>query len=184
MTEDKPLFYEAPVDFMAKKPKKPPKKPKQPTEAEVQAQVCRYLKLQYPNVIFASDLSGVRLPYGLANKVAPLKSGRAMPDMTIYKKKYGYGALAIELKRPGARVFYAKTHKPADDHIAEQIAVLELLRGEGYCAEMVRGFDNAKFLIDWYLMETPIETPAQYQRFQGIECVIGQPINGLNQLMR
>ena len=170
MTADK-LFYEAPVDFTigGKKPKKP-KKP--PTEAEVQAQVCRYLKLQYPNVIFASDLSGVRLPYGLANKVAPLKSGRAMPDMTIYKKRHGYGALAIELKRPGARVFYAKTHKPADDHIAEQIAVLELLREEGYCAEMVRGFDNAKLVIDWYLKS---ETPNQH---------IGQPINGLNQLMR
>ena len=173
MRDDK-LFYEAPVDFTIgrKKPKKPTKKPKQPTEAEVQAQVCRYLKLQYPNVIFASDLSGVRLPYGLANKVAPLKSGRAMPDMTIYKKKYGYGALAIELKSPSARVFYAKTHKPADNHIAEQIAVLELLRGEGYCAEMVRGFDKAKFVIDWYLKS---ETPNQH---------IGQPINGLNQLMR
>ena len=170
MTADK-LFYEAPVDFKigGKKPKKA-KKP--PTEAEVQAQVCRYLKLQYPNVIFASDLSGVRLPYGLANKVAPLKSGRAMPDMTIYRKRHGYGALAIELKRPGARVFYAKTHKPADDHIAEQIAVLQLLREEGYCAEMVRGFDNAKLVIDWYLKS---ETPNQH---------IGQPINGLNQLMR
>ena len=170
MTADK-LFYEAPVDFKigGKKPKKA-KKP--PTEAEVQAQVCRYLKLQYPNVIFASDLSGVRLSYGLANKVAPLKSGRAMPDMTIYRKRHGYGALAIELKRPGARVFYAKTHKPADDHIAEQIAVLQLLREEGYCAEMVRGFDNAKLVIDWYLKS---ETPNQH---------IGQPINGLNQLMR
>ena len=180
MTDDKPLFYEAPVDFKigGKKPKQPTKKPKQPTEAEVQAQVCRYLKLQYPNVIFASDLSGVRLPYGLANKVAPLKSGRAMPDMTIYKKKYGYGALAIELKRPGARVFYAKTHKPADDHIAEQIAVLELLREEGYCAEMVRGFDNAKFLIDWYLTAPP----EQHQRV--VQRIVGQPINGLNQLMR
>ena len=174
MTDDKPPFYEAPVDFTIgrKKPKKPTKKPKQPTEAEVQAQVCRYLKLQYPNVIFASDLSGVRLPYGLANKVAPLKSGRAMPDMTIYRKRFGYGALAIELKRPGARVFYAKTHEPANDHIAEQVAVLQLLREEGYCAEMVSGFDNAKSLIDWYLSGT------------SNNILIGQPINGLNQLMR
>jgi len=171
---DKPLFYEAPVDFTmtnrAKKPEKP--RSKQPTEAEVQAQVCHYLKLQYPHVIFASDLSGVRLPYGLANKIAPLKSGRAMPDMTIYEMQHGYGALAIELKRPGARVFYAKTHEPADEHVAEQIAVLELLRAKGYCAEMVRGFDNSKIVIDWYLKS---ETP---------NVLIGQPINGLNKLMR
>ena len=171
---DEPLFYEAPVDFKigGKKQKQPPKKPKQPTEAEVQAQVCRYLKLQYHNVIFASDLSGVRLPQGLANKIAPLKSGRAMPDMTIYAMRHRYGALAIELKRPGARLFYAGTHKPANDHIAEQIAVLELLREEGYCAEMVSGFDNAKLVIDWYLRS---ETP---------NVLIGQPINGLNKLMR
>jgi hypothetical protein len=168
MTEDKPLFDEAPVDFMAKKPKKA-KKP--PTEAQIQQQICEYIRLQYPDVFFTSDMAGVNLNKVAASRMKGLRF-RGVPDLMIFEARHGCHALFIELKRPEARVFYAKTHEPADEHVTEQIAVLNTLRAKGYCAEMVRGFDNTKIVIDWYLKET------------SNNILIGQPINGLNQLMR
>ena len=169
MTDDKSLFYEAPVDFMAKKPKKA-KKP--PTEAQIQQQICEYIRLQYPDVFFTSDMAGVNLNIVVASKMKKLRCSKGVPDLMIFEARQGYYGLFIELKRPDARVFYANTHEPKDEHVAEQIAVLSTLRYKGYCAEMVRGFDKAKLVIDWYLKS---ETPNQH---------IGQPINGLNQLMR
>ena len=171
MTDDEPLFYEAPVDFKigGKKPKKA-KKP--PTEAQIQQQICEYIRLQYPDVFFTSDMAGVNLNIVVASKMKKLRCSKGVPDLMIFEARHGYYGLFIELKRPEARVFYAKTHEPADEHVTEQIVVLSTLRAKGYCAEMVRGFDNAKLVIDWYLKS---ETPNQH---------IGQPINGLNQLMR
>ena len=171
MTADK-LFYEAPVDFKigGKKPKKPTKKP--PTEAQIQQQICEYIRLQYPDVFFTSDMAGVNLNIFVASKMKKLRCSKGVPDLMIFEARHGYHGLFIELKRPEARVFHTKTHEPADEHVTEQIVVLNTLRSKGYCAEMVRGFDNAKIVIDWYLKS---ETPNQH---------IGQPINGLNQLMR
>jgi hypothetical protein len=37
---------------------------KKPKEKNVHAQVCQYLKLQYPRAIFNSDLAGLRLTIG------------------------------------------------------------------------------------------------------------------------
>ena len=170
MTEDKPLFYEAPVDFTMTNRGKKVKKP--PTEAYIQQQICEYIRLQYPDVFFTSDMAGVNLNIVVASKMKKLRCSRGVPDLMIFEARHGSHALFIELKRPEARVFYAKTGQPKDEHVAEQVEVLHTLRAKGYCAEMVRGFDNAKFLIDWYLRS---ETP---------NVLIGQPINGLNQLMR
>lgn len=167
---DKPLFYEAPVDFTRANRVKKPKKP--PTEAYIQQQICEYIRLQYPDVFFTSDMAGVNLNIVVASKMKKLRCSKGVPDLMIFEARHGYHALFIELKRPEARVFYAKTHEPADEHVAEQITVLSMLRAKGYCAEMVRGFDNAKTVIDWYLKETTDN------------ILIGKPINGLNNLMR
>ena len=167
---DKPLFYEAPVDFTRANRVKKPKKP--PTEAYIQQQICEYIRLQYPDVFFTSDMAGVNLNIVVASKMKKLRCSKGVPDLMIFEARHGYHAIFIELKRPEARVFYAKTHEPADEHVVEQIVVLSTLRAKGYCAEMVRGFDNSKIVIDWYLKETTDN------------ILIGQPINGLNQLMR
>ena len=51
-------------------------------EAE-QIALCKYLRDNYPNVIFNSDHSGIRVGQGLANKVKLLRSENGIPDLNI-----------------------------------------------------------------------------------------------------
>lgn len=129
------------------------------TEAQLQEQVARYLRLQYPDVLFHSDFgSGVKLTPSQAAKQKRQNGGRrAWPDMFIAEPRpvpaecYEYMAgLFIELKREGTRL-KKKNGEWATPHIAEQAATLEQLRRHGYVAEFAVGFDGAKRIIDEYL---------------------------------
>src|SRR6056297_3458772 len=84
------------------------------TEEAIQQQICQYVKVQYPNVLFNTDLSGIKLPMGLAVKVSKLRSSRAFPDLVFYEPrkingKMYYG-LFIELKKDGVK--YSKEMVP------------------------------------------------------------------------
>lgn len=94
-------------------------------EEKVQIAICKYLRLQYPNVIFTCDLaSGIRLTMGQAVKHKSMRSSRGQPDLFIAHSKgpktaavikeaagikgyhrimvaYEYTGLFIELKRDG-----------------------------------------------------------------------------------
>lgn len=122
------------------------------SEASLHHQVCRYLKIQYPKLIFFSDASGVRLSIGQARKLKALRSGRALPDLFIAEPRNGYNGLFLELKKAGTRI-YLKDLKTlvADKHIREQQAMLERLKEKGYCAGFVVGFEQCKSVIDQYL---------------------------------
>lgn len=148
------------------------------SEADLQAQVADYLRLQYPNVLFHSDFgSGIKLTPGQAMKQKRQNGGRrAWPDMFIAEprhrfetteKRHGilmgvneqdgtiyystvYAGLFLELKKEGIR-FKKKNGDWATKHIAEQAEVLKGLRQRGYCAEFAIGFDEAKRIIDEYL---------------------------------
>lgn len=142
-------------------------------EADLQAQVADYLRLQYPTVMFHSDFgSGIKLTPGQAVKQKRQNGGRrAWPDMFIARaravqrvvihsplgtKKDDYNeyilayGLFIELKKEGTRL-KKKNGDWVTEHIAEQAEVLEKLRQRGYCAEFAVGFDEAKKIIDEYL---------------------------------
>lgn len=129
-------------------------------EESLQLSVCNYLRLQYPATIFMSDIaSGMRLSIGQAVKAKKLRSSRGQPDLFIAERKivqgdaltaYTHCGLFIELKREGVRL-KKKDGSWADDHIAEQAAVLEALRNMGYYATFAVGFDEAKRIIDEYL---------------------------------
>lgn len=138
------------------------------TEADLQAQVADYLRLQYPDVMFHSDFgSGIKLTPGQAVKQKRQNGGRrAWPDMTIAEPRHYfyttvvnggaveadgvYHGLYLELKKEGTRLT-KKNGDWATEHIAEQAKVLEKLRQRGYCAEFAVGFDEAKKIIDEYL---------------------------------
>lgn len=116
-----------------------------------QSQLCKYVKLQYPDVIFASDLSGVRLPMSLAVKVKDLKCDRGIPDLFIYEPKGYYKGLAIELKATGVRIIKKNGDFISDNHLMEQKRMLERLSEKGYLAVFCVGFEQAKIVIDSYL---------------------------------
>lgn len=128
-------------------------------EEQIQRQVCSYLRLQYPNVIFRSDYSsGLHLTQNQARINASLQSGRAFPDLFIYEpQKVGgvqYAGLAIELKREGTTIVVTRGERrgmlTSDPHIQEQFFLLKELKNRGYYANFACGFDEAIKIIDWY----------------------------------
>ena len=121
------------------------------TEYYEHSQVCQFLKLQYPDIIFTSDLSGVRLPVGLAVKVSRLKSDRGIPDLLIFEPRNGYHGLFIEMKRTGEKLL-KKDGSFKSDHLKEQCDLHIRLRSKGYYCEFAAGFDEAKKIIENYMM--------------------------------
>lgn len=132
------------------------------TEYEIQVQVAGYLRLQYPDVIFHSDFgSGVKLSMGQAVKQKRINGGRrSFPDMFIAKPKlqidkegnpyYTHG-LFIELKKDGTRILKKDGSVVSDQHIREQMKMLQDLERNGYRAQFAVGFNQAKRIIDDYI---------------------------------
>jgi hypothetical protein len=118
-------------------------------EDSLQKTVCNYLRMQYTQVLFNSDASGLRLPIGLARKQMDLRSGKGFPDLVIYEPRNSYHALFIELKIKSP--FKKDGTLLKDEHLEEQLEMHNKLRKLGYACEFVWDFDMAKRLIDEYL---------------------------------
>ncbi len=119
------------------------------TEEKLQIAVCKYLKLQYPDVIFTAESSGLKLTIGQAVIAKQLRSNKGLPDLMIFEPNKYYHGLFIELKKEGTRL--KNGNMPNTEHIREQGEILTKLRTLGYCATFACGFDEAKEIIDNYL---------------------------------
>jgi len=122
----------------------------EPTEYQIQVAIKQYLDLEYPNILVHMDLSGVRMPIGLAAKMAKLNN-RAWPDIFIAEPKGRYHGLFIELKRYRTDLFTKSGHFRKTQHIQEQREVIRLLSQRGYFACFACGFTQAVWIIADYL---------------------------------
>lgn len=114
--------------------------------------IAQYLTLQYPGVIFRSDLGGIRLNMGQAMEVKRLQGGkRAFPDMTILAARHGCHGLIGEIKVSTDEVYTKAGKLRQDTHTQEQWRMLQRLCAEGYKAGFWCGFEEAKKAIDSYL---------------------------------
>lgn len=141
-----------------RKPRHIPKNAKH--EESLQLQICSYLRLQFPQLIFRSDFaSGMQLTPAQAAKHKRLQSGRAWPDLFIYRpmKVDGkqYAGMALELKKEGTTIIVKKGPRKgqlvANEHIVEQYYLLRSLEKLGYFAEFACGYDDAINLINKYM---------------------------------
>jgi len=121
-----------------------------PKEEQVQRVVCNHIRTKYPDVVFISDLSGIKLPIGLARKVSGLKSSRGIPDLFIAEPRGEYHGYFIELKRANVKL-YKKDGSFVNEHISEQYHLLSKLNSKGYLASFCMGTDDAIQAIDKYL---------------------------------
>lgn len=112
--------------------------------------VCNYIRFKYPKVVFFSDLSGIKMPIGLAVKIKSLKSSRGIPDLFIAEPRGEYSGLFIELKKTGEKLFKAKSNLPSSEHIAEQLLMIDKLKTLGYYADFAIGYEQAVKMIDNY----------------------------------
>jgi len=137
------------------------KKGKQQKEEKAQIRICKYLRKDYPDVIFTCDLaSGMKLPIHIAAKNKSMRSSRGLPDLFIAMPKqkpmvahypqYYYG-LFIELKSEDVVIWNKDGSLRKDPHLAEQAEILKQLSNEGYMAVFAVGYEEAKKIIDEYL---------------------------------
>ncbi|MFM7855402.1 MAG: hypothetical protein ACKO96_26625, partial [Flammeovirgaceae bacterium] len=103
--------------------------------------VCQYIRKQYPDVIFTSEPSGLRLPIGQAVKLKKLRSGAKLPDLWILEKRGNYGGLFLELK---TQPIYNSKGTFVSLHVKEQAQTIKRLCDKGYQANFAVCFDDAK----------------------------------------
>lgn len=120
-------------------------------EDYVHAALCNFIKTNYPDVIFTSDLSGIRLPMKLARKVKPLKSSRGIPDLIIFWPANGFHGLLLEIKATDESVLRKDGLPRAYVHLLEQIQVIRRLRQLHYAAFFVNGIAAGKKCIENYM---------------------------------
>jgi hypothetical protein len=124
------------------------KQPRRHEEEDLHTAICNYIRLQYPDALFNTDLSGVKLPIHTARKVAQLRSSRAYPDIVIYETNGTFNALFLEVKKETP--FKLNGELKSSEHLQEQAIMINKLNNRGYYACFVWTFDMAKNVIDKY----------------------------------
>jgi transposase len=123
------------------------------TEKILHTQVCQYLDLQYPDVIYTSDMSGMRVSIGLRVEMKRKRCKKyVIPDLLILHPKKGYHGLLIEIKADKEDLYNKNGEMKKVDHLENQCKSLVQLNSLGYLATFSCGFKECKNIIDNYLM--------------------------------
>lgn len=121
-------------------------------EWSVQLQFCKWIKLQYPNLLFRSDIqSAGKLSGQMQNIKQILDPFRGFPDVQIYQRSGNYIGLFIELKRLDSGTFLKDGSLSKSKHVQEQAEMHNKLRSIGYKVEFAEGFEEAKKVLESYL---------------------------------
>jgi hypothetical protein len=124
----------------------------QRTEWQEQLALCKWLKLQHPDIRFRSDIqSAGKLSPAMQNIKSIIDPFRGWPDITIYHKRGDYCGLMIELKRENSGLYLKDGSLSTNKHIQEQNEVHEFLRHNGWYVVFAQGMDDAKVKFDEYL---------------------------------
>lgn len=118
----------------------------------VHEQVCNYIKMQYPDVIFMSEPSGMFTKSWKQRKsLATLRSGKGLPDLWVMEPNQHHHGLILELKAENASPYKKNGELRSNEHLEEQVLMLARLRAKGYWAAFAAGFDQARCQIDHYM---------------------------------
>ena len=123
---------------------------KQP-EFILQRQICTYLRVAYPDVLFMSDtIASVKLSEAQASRNKSIqKAGFKTPDLIIFAPRGIYHGLFIELK---VKTPYKKDGTLLQQkHLRDQEETIKKLIEFGYYAVFSWEFEKTKKIIDWYL---------------------------------
>lgn len=126
-----------------------------PLESTVHRQICDYIRIQYPNALFVSDMSGNAQTYVQAAMAKMLRSTAGIPDLFVAVPKGKYHGLWLEIKREGSPIYLKDGSLSKERHVQEQATVLQKLLYNGYQANFAVGFQSAKDQIDTYMNLKP-----------------------------
>lgn len=133
-------------------------------EENLSKAVSRYLRIQYPDVVFTCDASGVRLTMGQATSLKAQRSIHKIPDMIILKPNSEYHGLILELKSTDSSPYLKDGSLSTVNHIQEQNKTLNILLNLGYYAVFAVGFDHAKKIIDDYFDNNQQNTKINFEK--------------------
>jgi hypothetical protein len=121
------------------------------TEENLQIAISNYLKLQYANVYFTSESSGLRVSIGTAVKMKKQRSKHKQLDLIILEPRGYYHGLIIELKKDESEVYKKNGEVKTSEHVKEQFESINLLNEKGYFSTFGFGFEDCKEIIDYYM---------------------------------
>jgi hypothetical protein len=123
-------------------------------------QVAGYIKKYYPDVIFFSEPSGLRLQSWHQKKLLKaIRSVGKLPDIFIALPVEGYNkenvfvkfhGFFLELKVAGTTIYKKNGEVVADEHIQAQLEMLKRLYALGYAATFGIGLEPSVKLIEDY----------------------------------
>tara|TARA_R110000787_G_scaffold106693_3_gene214493 strand:+ start:1166 stop:1537 length:372 start_codon:yes stop_codon:yes gene_type:complete len=121
------------------------------TEEQIHIQICNYIKVKYPSVLFTSENSGLRVFWKQAKMLKAMRSCSGLPDIMIFEPRKQKAGMFLEVKKEGTKIYKRDGDLRKDKHLNEQEDILHRLKQKGYFAEFVVGFDEARSIIDWYM---------------------------------
>jgi hypothetical protein len=119
-------------------------------EQDIHIAICEYIKLKYPNAIFTSESSGLRVSMYQAKLLKKMRSCAGLPDILILEPRKNRYGLFLEVKKDDVVIYKKDGDLVSNEHIAEQEEIIHRLNQRGYLASFVIGFEDAKSLIDYY----------------------------------
>ena len=121
------------------------------TEKKLHLAICKYIKLQYPNIYFLSDPSGLRMSIGMATQLKKTRSKHAQLDIVILESNNIWGGLVLEVKKDRSEVFKKDGNFRESKHVQDQNDSIIHLINNSYCTAYVFDLDEAIEIIDEYL---------------------------------
>ena len=125
-------------------------------EDDLHMAVCEYIRRQYPDVIFTSEPSGMRVSMFQAKKLKRLRSNKGLPDLWILTPNKHHHALLLELKREKSSPYKKDGTLRKNEHTQVQAEMLQRLLQLGYWANFAVGFDSAIEQIDAYMKDEKV----------------------------
>jgi hypothetical protein len=115
---------------------------KKMTEQKLHNAVIEYLDLQYPQTLYTSTMGGLYLGKGNFRQKNIIKKHyrKGVPDILIFETRNKFHGLMLELKTLKGR--------PSK----EQLQWRNDLNERNYISEICYGFEDAKEIIDRYLL--------------------------------
>lgn len=113
------------------------------TESQIQIACVDWFKLQYRQLFEDGVLFHIpnerQCSYALGARLKREGVVKGVADLCLALMRHGYGALYIEMKKPGSY------QRP------EQKTWEQSITRHGYLYKVIKNFDDFKKLIDWYV---------------------------------
>lgn len=121
-------------------------------EEQIHIALCKYIQLQYPNVIFTTESSGLRLTMRAAVVAKQCRNPKVgWCDIILLEARGGYHGLLIEVKKDESQLLTKKGVPKTDKHNMEQQSFARNADSKGYRYLYACGLDMGIEIVNDYM---------------------------------